>query len=49
MRDQKVKICGVNDLSILEEIVNLEIDFVGFIFFGKSPRNVNNNFLELLI
>ena len=48
MRDQKVKICGVNDLSILEEIVNLEIDFVGFIFFGKSPRNVNNNFLELL-
>ena len=48
MRHQKVKICGVNDLSILEEIVNLEIDFVGFIFFGKSPRNVNNNFLELL-
>ena len=48
MRDQKVKICGVNDLSILEEIINLEIDFVGFIFFGKSPRNVNNNFLELL-
>ena len=48
MRDQKVKICGVNNLSILEEIVNLEIDFVGFIFFGKSPRNVNNNFLELL-
>ena len=48
MRDQKVKICGVNDLSILEEIVNLEIDFVGFIFFEKSPRNVNNNFLELL-
>ena len=48
MRDQKVKICGVNDLFILEEIVNLKIDFVGFIFFGKSPRNVNNNFLELL-
>ncbi len=48
MRHQKVKICGVNDLSILEEIVNLEIDFVGFIFFEKSPRNVNNNFLELL-
>ena len=48
MRDQKVKICGVNNLSILEEIVNLEIDFVGFIFFEKSPRNVNNNFLELL-
>jgi len=48
MRDQKVKICGVNNLSILEEIVNLEIDFVGFIFFEKSPRNLNNNFLELL-
>ena len=48
MRDQKVKICGVNDLFILEEIVNLEIDFVGFIFFEKSPRNVNNNFFELL-
>ena len=48
MSGQKIKICGVNDLSILEEIVNLEIDFVGFIFFEKSPRNVNNNFLELL-
>ena len=33
MSGQKIKICGVNDLSILEEIVNLEIDYVGFIFF----------------
>ena len=48
MRDQKIKICGVNDLSILDEIVNLEIDYVGFIFFEKSPRNINNNFLDLL-
>lgn len=36
MRDQKIKICGVNDLSILDEIVNLEIDYVGFIFFEKA-------------
>ena len=36
MSTQKIKICGVNDLSILEEIVNLEIDYVGFIFFEKS-------------
>lgn len=48
MRDQKIKICGVNDLSILDEIVNLEIDYVGFIFFEKSPRNINNNLLDLL-
>ena len=48
MSDQKIKICGVNDLSILDEIVNLEIDYVGFIFFEKSPRNINNNFLDLL-
>ena len=48
MSTQKIKICGVNDLSILEEIVNLEIDYVGFIFFEKSPRNVNSNFIELI-
>jgi phosphoribosylanthranilate isomerase len=48
MSTQKIKICGVNDLSILEEIVNLEIDYVGFILFEKSPRNVNSNFLELI-
>ena len=38
MSAQKIKICGVNDLSILEEIVNLEIDYVGFIFLKKVPE-----------
>ena len=36
-----IKICGITDLDILENIIDLNIDFVGFIFYEKSPRFVN--------
>ena len=42
-----IKICGINDLDILDELVMIDgITFLGFIFYDKSPRNVTNNFLE---
>tara|TARA_B100001027_G_scaffold18408_1_gene11072 strand:+ start:1047 stop:1658 length:612 start_codon:yes stop_codon:yes gene_type:complete len=42
-----IKICGINDIDILEELVMIDgITFLGFIFYDKSPRNVTNNFLE---
>ena len=42
-----LKICGVNNLNFLKEILLIEeIKFLGFIFYDKSPRNVNVKFLD---
>ena len=48
MNKQKIKICGISNLLILKELIALEVDYIGFIFFTKSPRNVSNDFLESL-
>ena len=37
----KVKICGLNIIRDVQLCVDLEVDFLGFIFYEKSPRNVN--------
>jgi phosphoribosylanthranilate isomerase len=36
----KVKICGVRTLAIVETAVEAGADYVGFVFFAKSPRNL---------
>ena len=42
-----IKICGINDLDVLNELLDLDgIDFLGFIFYEKSIRNVSLEFLE---
>ena len=42
-----IKICGVNDLQILHELIMIdEVNFIGFIFYNDSPRNVKDNFLQ---
>ena len=42
-----IKICGVNDLQILHELIMIdEVSFIGFIFYNDSPRNVTDNFLN---
>lgn len=39
----KIKVCGLAQLSQIHELVALKIDFLGFIFYGKSPRFVLNH------
>jgi len=41
MTTAKIKICVIKDIDTLQKIVELNIDYVGFIFFNKSPRNVD--------
>jgi phosphoribosylanthranilate isomerase len=42
-----IKICGVNDLEILNELIMIdELNFVGFIFYQASPRNITDSFLQ---
>lgn len=42
-----LKICGVNDIKILHELIMIDdVSFIGFIFHDNSPRNVTDNFLQ---
>lgn len=38
----KLKVCGLKYQSNIEELRNLSIDYMGFIFYKKSPRYVDN-------
>ncbi|MBV7441622.1 phosphoribosylanthranilate isomerase [Weeksellaceae bacterium TAE3-ERU29] len=42
----QLKVCGLTNLSQIQEIIDLNTDFLGFIFYPKSPRYVLNH-LEL--
>ena len=49
MMQPLIKICGINELKILNELIMIkEIDFIGFIFYQDSLRNVSNNLLQQL-
>ena len=42
-----IKICGINDFNVLNELLPIDnINFLGFIFYEKSVRNVSLKFLE---
>ena len=42
-----IKICGINDFNVLQQLVSIEnINYLGFIFYEKSVRNVSPEFLE---
>ena len=45
-----VKVCGIKELNILKELVNLDkIDFLGFIFYENSPRFISDDLICLII
>ena len=39
----KIKVCGLTKINQIEELISLKIDFLGFIFYEKSPRFTLNN------
>jgi len=38
----KIKVCGINSVDNLKEILSLPVDYTGFIFYPKSPRFAGN-------
>lgn len=36
----KLKVCGLTQQSQIQELISLNVDFLGFIFYEKSPRYV---------
>jgi phosphoribosylanthranilate isomerase len=45
----KIKVCGMRDPMNIREISNLHPDYMGFIFYSKSKRNVGENLDEDLL
>jgi phosphoribosylanthranilate isomerase len=37
----KIKICGLNITRDVQFCIDLKVDFLGFVFYGKSPRNTD--------
>ena len=37
----KVKICGLNPARDAQLCIDLGVNFLGFVFYEKSPRNIN--------
>ncbi|MBX2943057.1 MAG: phosphoribosylanthranilate isomerase [Cyclobacteriaceae bacterium] len=44
MQPIKLKVCGMRDSSNIREVASVHPDFMGFIFYQKSPRYVGLNF-----
>lgn len=42
----KLKVCGMRDSSNIQALVSLKPDFIGFIFYDKSPRFVGEEINE---
>jgi phosphoribosylanthranilate isomerase len=38
----KIKVCGMRDIDNIQAVSALPIDYMGFIFYEKSPRYVSN-------
>jgi len=41
-----IKVCGMTDFDQVQQLNELEVDYVGFIFYSKSPRYVAQTFSE---
>lgn len=39
----KLKVCGLTQLQQIQELISMDIDFLGFIFYEKSPRYALNH------
>ena len=45
----KIKICGISDHNTMSTVSNLKLDYVGLVFFEKSPRNITIDKAQSLI
>ena len=44
----KIKICGLNPARDVQLCIDLQINYLGFVFYGKSPRNINLQDIKIL-
>ena len=41
MKKLKIKICGITDLVVANFCINQKVDYLGFVFYDSSPRNIS--------
>ena len=44
----KIKICGLNPIRDVQLCIDQNINYLGFVFYDKSPRNVNLKDIKIL-
>ena len=44
----KIKICGLNPARDVQTCIDLNVHFLGFVFYKKSPRNTDLNQINIL-
>ena len=44
----KIKICGLNPARDVQLCIDLGINYLGFVFYEKSSRNVNTSDIKVL-
>ena len=44
----KIKVCGLNPIRDVQLCIDLKINYLGFVFYKKSPRNVNTSEINAL-
>ena len=44
----KVKICGLNPARDVQLCINLGVNFLGFVFYDKSPRHISFDDIQIL-
>ena len=44
----KIKICGLNPIKDVQICINHKVNYLGFVFYDKSPRNVKLSDIEIL-
>ena len=44
----KTKVCGLNPTRDVQLCIDLKVNYLGFVFYEKSPRNINISDISLL-
>ena len=44
----KIKICGLNPSRDVQLCIDLKVNYLGFVFYEKSPRNINKEDIKFL-
>jgi|TARA_B100001057_G_scaffold320439_1_gene320708 phosphoribosylanthranilate isomerase len=43
-----IKICGLNPIRDVQLCIDFKVDYLGFVFYEKSPRNINLTDIKIL-
>ena len=44
----KIKICGLNPIRDVQLCIDLKVNYLGFVFYEKSPRNISLTDIKIL-